>query len=283
VRHIRILAALGAVALITLATPAAAQSYADIKGMDERFSLNLGGFFQDFTTTLRLDSATLGNGTTIDFEGDLGADSHKTSFRADGYWRFGRHGRFDFGFLSFSRSNSKSISRDIQFGDHVYHAGATLSTEMRVTEVDMYYAYSFLNTGEAEVGAKIGISAMFHSASIEGTGNITGPNGSTSGGFAADDKSFVAPIPAVGIYVRYTLLPGLLIGGQVRGLPTVTISGYSGSMVDAGGYMEWYPWKNFGIGGGYQYTKITAGRESSPSVELDYTYSGVIAYASVKF
>ena len=264
-RQRRILTALGAAILITLATPAAAQSYADIKGMDERFSLDIGGFFQNFETTLRLDSATLGNGSTIDFEHDLGGDSSKTSFRAAGYWRFGRHGRLDFGFLTFSRSNSKTISRDLQFGDHVYHAGASLATEMRVSELDLYYAYSFLNTGEAEIGAKIGISAMFHSSSIEGSGNITGPGGTTAGSFAADDRSFVAPIPAVGIYVRYTLLPGLWIGGQLRGLPEVTISGYQGSMIDTGAYIEWYPWKNFGFGGGYQYTKITAGREDAPA------------------
>lgn len=284
-KHPRTLAAIGAavVIMIALATPAAAQSYADVKGMDERFSLDLGGFFQNFTTTLRLDSATLGNGTTIDLERDLGADSHKTAFRAQGYWRFGRHGRFDFGVLTFSRSNSHTIDRDIQFGDHVYHAGATLAHEFRVTEVDAYYAYSFVNTGEVEVGAKLGISAMFHSVSIDGSGSITGPGGSASGGFAADDRSFVAPIPAIGVYLRYTLLPGLLIGGQLRGLPTVTISGYSGSMIDTGGYIEWYPWKNLGFGGAYVYTKITAGREANPVISLDYSYSGPMVYLSLKF
>ena len=54
-------------------------------------------------------------------------------------------------------------------------------------------------------------------------------------------------------------------------------------MIDTGGYLEYYPWKNFGFGGGYQYTKITAGREADPVIELDYTYNGPIAYVSLKF
>jgi len=282
-RHLRILAAIGAAAFIALATPAAAQSYADVKGMDERFSLDLGGFFQDFTTTLRLDSATLGNGTTIDFERDLGQDSKKTSFRTQGYWRFGRHGRFDFGLLTYVRSASHTITKDIQFGDHVYRAGATVDSRFSVTEVDAYYAYSFVNTGQLELGAKLGISALFHTTSIEGSGSISGPGGTVSSNRAVDDRTFVAPIPAIGVYARYTLLPGLWISGQLRGLPTVTISGYSGSMIDTGGFISWYPWKNVGFGGGYAYTKITAGHDANPAISVDYSYSGLTAYLSLAF
>src|SRR5471030_1431304 len=181
VRHLRTLAAIGAAAVITLATPAAAQSYADVKGMDERFRLDFGGFFQKFDTTLRLDSAALGRGTEINFEDDLGHDANKTSFRASGYWRFGRHGRFDFGVITWNRSNSHTIARDIEFGDHVYHAGATVDSNMRITEVDAFYAYSFVNTGEFELGAKLGFSVVFHSVSFDATGFITGPGGTVSG------------------------------------------------------------------------------------------------------
>jgi hypothetical protein len=276
-------AAAAAVALIVLAAPAAAQSYADVKGMDERFRLDLGGFFQQFDTTLRLDSESLGTGTEINFEDDLGQDARKTSFRASGYWRFGRHGRFDFGFLTFSRSNSTTITRDIQFGDHVYHAGATIDSKFSSTQVEAYYAYSFVNTGEVELGAKLGISALFQSVKFEGSGNITGPGGTVSGSRASEDRSVVAPIPAIGAYGRFTLLPGLLISGHVRGLPTVTISGYSGSLIDAGAFLDWYPWRNFGFGAGYSYWKITFEREADPTIQIDYSYSGPLVYLTLAF
>jgi len=282
-KHLRILAAIGAAAVITLASPAAAQSYGDVKGMDERFRLDLGGFFQKFDTTLRLDSATLGQGTEINLEDDLGQESNKTTFRASGYWRFGRHGRFDFGVLTIARSATRTISKDIQFGDHVYRAGATLDSKLTATQVDAYYAYSFVNTGELELGAKLGFSVLFNSAEINGSGTITGPGGTVSGSRASDDRSVVAPIPAIGAYGRFTLLPGLLISGHVQGLPNVTISGYSGESVDAGGTLDWYPWKNVGFGGGYSYTKITFTREADPTISFEYTYSGPIVYLSLAF
>jgi hypothetical protein len=252
-------AAAAAAALIVLAAPAAAQSYADVKGMDERFRLDLGGFFQKFDTTLRLDSTALGRGTEINLEDDLGQDANRTSFRASGYWRFGRHGRFDFGVLTWTRSATRTIARDIEFGDHIYH------------------------TGEFELGAKLGFSLLFHSASFDGTGSITGPGGTVSLTTASDDRSVVAPIPAFGAYFRFTLLPRLFITGQARGLPTVTISGYSGNMFDGGAYLDWYPWQNVGLGGGYSYTKLTFGRDADPVIQVEYSYSGPMVYLTLAF
>jgi hypothetical protein len=284
VKQLRALAAIGAAAVFTLATPALAQSYSDVKGMDERFRLDIGGFFQKFDTTLRLDSAALGTGTTINFEDDLGQPTNRTSLRVSGYWRFGQHARFDFGVITWSRSNTHTITKDIEFGDHVYHAGATVDSRLAVTQADAYYAYSFVNTGEVELGAKLGFSVLFNSTSFSATGNVTGPGGgAVSGSFASDSRSIVAPIPAVGAYGRFTLLPGLFITGQARGLPTVTISGYSGSMFDGGAYLDWYPWKNVGIGGGYSYTKIVFERESSPNVRFEYSYSGPLVYLTLAF
>lgn len=280
----RIALMLPAAAFLLAAGAAQGQgSYEQVKGMDERFRLDLGGFFQKFDTTLRLDSNILGRGTDIDLEGDLGADSTKTTFRASGYWRFGRHGRFDFGFLTISRSATRTISKDIEFGDHVYRAGATLDSKLSATQVDAYYAYSFVNTGEVELGAKLGFSVLFNKAEISGSGTITGPGGTVSGSRASDDRSVVAPIPAIGVYGRFTLLPGLLISGHAQGLPTVTISGYSGDAIDAGATLDWYPWKNFGFGAGYSYTKITFTREADPTISFEYTYSGPIVYLSLAF
>jgi hypothetical protein len=283
VKHPRTLAASALAALVAIALPASAQSYADVKGMDERFRLDLGGFFQSFDTTLRLDSTALGRGTEINFEDDLGQDSNKTSFRANGYWRFGRHGRFDFGVLTYSRSATHTINRDIEFGDHVYHAGATVDSQMRTTQVEAYYAYSFVNTGEAELGAKLGFSAIFHSIQFDATGSITGPGGTVSGSRASDSRSVVAPIPAIGLYGRFTLLPRLFISGYAKGLPNITIGDYGGSMFDGGAFVDWYPWKNVGFGGGYSYTKITFERTTDPTVSFDYSYSGPTVYLTLAF
>jgi hypothetical protein len=87
----------------------------------------------------------------------------------------------------------------------------------------------------------------------------------------------------IGAYARFTLLPGLLISAHGRGLPTVTISSYSGSMFDGGAFLDWYVWKNFGVGGGYSYTKITFERTGDLTVRFDYSYSGPLVYLTLAF
>jgi hypothetical protein len=215
--------ALTGIFCLAAASPAAAQytsSAAAIRGMDERFRLNLGGFFQNFSTTLRLDSAALGTGTEISLEDDLGQNAKKTTFRADGYWRFGPHGSLQFAFLSWNRSNSVTLTKDIQFGDHVYHAGATANSRLRITDAEIYYALSLVNNGETELGTMLGVSVLFSSASFDATGYITGPDGTTvTGSVAADNRSLVAPIPAIGSFFRYTLLPRFFVYGRIKGLP----------------------------------------------------------------
>ena len=65
----------------------------------DRFSLGLGGANLGLNTTIRLDSAELGQGTSLNFEDDLGLDSSKLvpaiNFRA----RLGRRHVFDLGWL----------------------------------------------------------------------------------------------------------------------------------------------------------------------------------------
>ena len=158
-----------------------------------------------------------------------------------------------------------------------------MDSRLTTTQVDLYYAYSFVNTGELELGAKLGFSLLFNSVKVDASGFVTGPGGSVSGSTAADNRSLVAPIPAIGAYLRFTLLPRLFISGHAQGLPTVTISGYSGNAFDGGATLDFYPWKNVGFGGGYSYTKIMAGRNADPTVRFEYSYSGPLVYLSLAF
>ncbi len=282
----RILIAFSALLLVAAALPAAAQyasSYEAVKGMDERFQMNLGGFFQKFDTTLRLDSEQLGRGTEINLEDVFGQDSSKTSFRADGYWRFGRHGSLQLAFLTWSRSGSNTLNRDIQFGDNVFHAGVATSSKLTVTDIELYYAYSFVNTGEMEFGLMLGASTVINSGSFEASGSITGPGGTTTVATKVEDTNLVAPIPALGGLFRYTLLPRFMFVARARGLPKVTISGYSGTMFDGRAGLDYYFTKNVGIGGSYNYTRIKFAKEGSTTLQFDYRFSGPYFYIGVAF
>jgi hypothetical protein len=271
--------------LLAGAGPARAQGSQDwvaVKGMDERFRLDLGGFFQKFETTVRVDSEKYGQGSEVGLEDDLGLSSNQANFRADGYWRFGRHGRLDFAYTGWNRQADHVIDRDITIGDTTYHAGATLDSRLRVTLVELYYGYSFWNTPKFEAGLQLGLSGAFSKTQFEGTGTISGGGGSAGGSFSTEDRSLVAPIPAIGIQARWTIVPKLLVSGRFRGLGA-TIDNVKASSTQGRVALDYYPWKNVGFGAAYDYMDIKIEKQSSPSVELDYKFSGPMAYLSLVF
>jgi hypothetical protein len=269
-------------AVVLAAAPAAAQSYAQVKGMDERFRLDVGGFFQDFSTAVRIDSAN-GPGTDISFEDDLGLDSSKTSFRLDGYWRFGRRGRVDFAYTSYRRSNDRVLDRQITVGDTVYDVGASVYSETSVSVAELYYAWSLLNTGEAEVSVMLGASTFINKFEFEGTGYVTGGGGGTASSFQREETDLVVPIPAIGASVRYTLLPGFMAHGRVRWMKA-TIDQYTGSMLDWRAGLDYFFTKNFGVGAVWTSTDIDVEKEMDKgNVAFSYKFDGPVGYLSFTF
>jgi hypothetical protein len=258
----------------------ASADYAAVKGMDERFRMDLGGFAQKFETTIRLDSEKYGKGTELSLEDDLGLSSDQINFRADGYWRFGRHGRIEFAYTGWNRNASHVLDKDIVAGGTTYHAGATLDSKLRVSLVELYYGYSFWNTGKFEAGLEIGATALVNNIELEGTGTIEGGGQSAGGSFSRQSRSVVAPVPAIGANVRYTIIPGLLVSGKIRGLGA-TIDNIKASVLEGRAILDYYPWKNVGFGAGYDYMDIKVTKETDPTVEFEYRYSGPLVYLSL--
>ena len=284
-RALRLLAPAAALALVLCAPQAVSQSSSDwvaVKGMDERFRLDIGGFFQNFTTTVRVDSEKYGRGTEVSLEDDLGLSSNQANFRADGYWRFGRHGRIEFAYTGWNRNNTHTLDKDIVIGDTTYHAGANLETKLRVSLVELYYGYSFWNTPKFEAGLEIGATALISRNEFSGNGSVSGSGQSGAASFSAESRSVVAPVPAIGALVRYTILPGLLVSGKIRGL-SATIDNVKGSVLEGRAMLDYYPWKNVGFGAGYDFMDIKIAKQSDPTVELEYRYSGPMVYVSLAF
>ena len=153
------------------------------EGMDERFRIDLGGFFQTFDTTLSLDSAGPSAGTEINLEDDLGQDTRKTSFAADGYWRFGRarpprlRRTADVQPLGLAHP----ITKDIVFGDHDLPRGGADRQQLRSTSASSTTPTRSSTTGELEFGLEArALGRSSTSFEIYATGSVTGPRGHRS-------------------------------------------------------------------------------------------------------
>ncbi len=269
-------------ALLFAASPALAQSYAQVKGMDERLRIDFGGFSQRLDTSLRID-APGAPGSEVKLEDDLGLDSRKTSFRLDGYWRFGRRGRVEFGYQTVRRAGQRALERRIEVGDTVYDAGASVSSSSRVDVAELYYSWSLLNTGEAELAFLLGASTFVNKWSFEGTGLVRGGGAGGAGSLRREETDLTVPVPAVGASFRYTLLPGFMAHGRVKWMKA-TIDAYSGRMLDWRAGLDYYLSKSLGIGAVWSSTDVDLEKERDEgNVAFHYRYKGPIGYVSLAF
>lgn len=264
-------------AAIALAAPALAQSGKayDLqqRGMDETFRLDVGGFFEKFATTLRAGDASGSAGTEFGLEDVLGAPDSKTTLRVDGALRLSRRSSVLFGYRTSNRSSSAVVQRDIAFGDQTYRAGAQVDSQFRVDVGELYYAYSLVNSGEAEFALMLGVSAFYNRASL---------SVSSLAAAQPDSRNLFAPVPAVGATFRYALYPKFFAWGTIKGL-TGTASGYHGSMLSWSAGLDWYFTKNIGIGGGYEYVKLDFEKLETRQFALSYQTNGPVAYVSIAF
>jgi hypothetical protein len=270
----------GAFAMPSLAQFNAQQS--QVRGMNERFRLDLGGFFQKLDTTIQLGGSNGGAGTEVNLEDVLGQDARQTTFRADGYWRFGPHGRLDFGYRGWNRQSDRVLSQDITVGDQTYHVGANIDTHMQVNVADLFYSYSFANNGETELGLSLGASVYRTKFEAEVMATLSGGGGTASGSTTAESRDVIAPIPALGAYFTFTLLPRFFFYAKAKGI-TGAASGYHAEMLDAKVGLDYYFGQNVGIGAGYNYVTITVQHDETREFRINYKYSGPLAYLSLAF
>ena len=129
--------------------------------------------------------------------------------------------------------------------------------------------------------ATVDMDAIFPSGTCAALGSAFLKSRS-SFAFDAEIKDFIAPIPALEGYFTFTLMPQLFLNARARGLKA-TISGSSGSMLEATGTLDLFITSGFGIGGGYNYTRIDYTRDSDTLTKVRYHYSGPVFYVALAF
>ena len=249
-----------------LAAPAAADSLDD-----DRFSLSLGVFITDRNTKARFDSS-LGDGTDIDFEKDLGLNSSDSVFRVDGYVRFSERHRADFSVFDLSRKNSKQIEKEIQWGDTLYSIDTVVESDNGLSIYKAAYTYSFLNGEDGYLGATLGIYVADWKVSIEEE---------TTG--LAEVGDLTAPMPVIGLRGEYALSDrwSFRASGEFF---FVEYDNVDGSLVDIYAGFDYSIRDHLSLGIGFNRVTINVdSTKSSFGGALDWQYSGALAFLKFDF
>ena len=276
----KIRTALGAAALLLASLPAWAQIPDQVP---ETFRLRLGGIFASFSTEI-IASRPNAPGSDINFTSEGLTDDHKNTFRGEGYWNFAGRSYLDFGYVDFRLEGNKSITKDFTFNGDVYKAGAQVSGETKSQYIYAAYRYGIVKNPNVHFGLSLGVTYAKLSASLSATAGVQRPDGTVIQGGATTERSVSVPVPLLGADLEVRLAQGLTLMARARGIG-VTIDPYSGSWIEFAGGLNWYFAQHFGIGGAYEYQKITLKKdESTPDAfRFEQRYDGPRVYFLLTF
>jgi len=245
----------------------------------DRYWAGLEFFYPTISSTARFDAtATARPGTTINLEDELDLTDRKGTPYLGLGMRLGEAWRLEFEYYSLQRDATKTITRQIDWGDTTFPIGATLNTQFDSTIYRLTGGWSFIKTPQAEAGLGFGLHITDFTTQLSGQG--TGPLGL---GFQREAHDTLVPLPTVGLYGTYMATPQLALRGRVDYL-SLNYEDYDGRLINWMAAFDWRFTKNFGAGVGYRYVDYKVGvTKSDFNGEVKYTFKGPTIFVNLGF
>lgn len=275
--------------LETLRQQAAAAAPADRLGpFDETVGLRVGSMYaSSFKTEASLDS-DFGIGTSVRLEDEIDMDDNTDSFRADLYWRLGRRHRIDLGWFDLKRSGTRTIERDIRWGELEFDVGASVTAELQTEVIPLRYSYNILTGEDHELGLGFGIYGMMLRASMQGQVST----GSGGGASVEDSETFRTPVPLP----LFSIQGGWAFADRFRAVGLLQyfyidletnigqLDEVEGSIIDASLGVEYDATDNVCVGASVNWFRFDAmAREEPLELEVEYAFTGLFLYLGLRF
>jgi hypothetical protein len=154
----------------------------------------LGVFLPAFRTEMRVDNDELGSGDNVALGRDLGVDQDDSGGWFGVEWRFATRHRIGITYSRFTLGGERVIARELQIGDEVFPAGASVSSQIRLEIIPITYSYSFLKRERDELAVTAGLHWSRLRFSAEGSASLGAQD------FARDSTSDAdVPLPLLGL------------------------------------------------------------------------------------
>lgn len=253
--------------LLSLTTVAHAQQTRDW----DRFRLGAGAFFMDLDTTTEVTSSTLGRGTTIDLEDDLGMETTQTDLFLFARYRFARKHSIGVGFLSIERGGDVTLKKEIQFGDDIFSIGSDVESIFDFELLQLNYRYAFLSRKKFDIAVSFGINSIGYDIALR-----------TLDGTVEGRENEKYPVPSLGLESRFRFARGWSLGIGVAYFDFST-DDWKANFLVTDIDVEYFPWRHLGFGVGYNRLEIGYEEEGSDALVVDFTYDGVLVRAIASF
>lgn len=270
-RHLRTASSWAALTLATAAAPAMAVE--NSLPVIDRVGVWVGGYNVDAEGDLSLStpdgSQSTGKQRVID-----GSDVVKRA-RVD-WLLFDRQG-FSVDLYHYSQNKTLGVSEPFTYNGQNYSATAQLNTKTSFDIGNFSYRWWF---GGEDTVAGVGVGAAYYKVKLNYTASATlgGLSQTISDG---EKKDAWAPLVTLGFRHRISdqvRLYADLSGSKKNGGETY------GDIVNAGAGVEWFPWRNIGVGAEYNHTRIRVNYRTDDAVaKLDLKLNGPALYLRMRF
>jgi len=248
----------------------------------EKAYIDIGWFFADTNSSVRLGEGNLGLGVSLDLEDFLNLDSTSSAFRIDGGWRFTKNMRhkLELGWFAFHRDATGWIDEDIvippELGGGIITGNVTTKFDFDI--IKLKYEYSFILDDRLDLNLGIGVFVMPIEIGVQavvggvGTGKL--------------EEDITAPLPVVGLGFDFAITPKWFVRQDLE-LFYVSIGKFEGGITSTSVALEYLPWKHVGFGLGLDAMRVRLEADGSdyPGVnfkgEIDFNYIGAQVYVKV--
>ncbi len=244
----------------------------------DRVSVWVGGYYADTNTTIGAsDSRGLLNGD-VNLERNLGFKENETVPRARLDFLIGDSQGFSFDYYSINRSRTKKLAGDISYGGNDYKASASVRGKLDFDFGSAAYRWWF-GHGNDVFGVGIGGAYYRVNAGISGQASYNGEPIAA----ASTSSSARAWAPMLQVGWRHAFNDQWRMYLDASGVKKNGGS-LNGHIYNAALGLEWFPWKNVGLGAEYGYTRINLRqRNDNYNASLDMKLKGPSLFVRFRF
>ncbi|MBF4516645.1 hypothetical protein IRZ71_09830 [Flavobacterium sp. ANB] len=247
-----------------------------------RFKVTAGVFFPTNNTEVEVGSNNGNFGNLIDFEKDLGFKKNTNSFTAAFEWRISRRSRLGTEYFYLKRTASKTLQKEIEFGDHTYPIDARVAAFMNNEIVRVTYGYAIISKPKYEIGALIGAHVLLGDVGLRLEGN-------TQAVEYRDNFDFTAPLPDLGLWGEFVLGRKVGLYANVNYF-AIKINDVDGRLWSYNLSVLYNVYKNFSLTAGYTGLNIRVDVEKArlngffkwgyngPTLAATYSFGGHVKF-----
>jgi len=241
-------------------------------GTPDTLRVFAGAFIADLDTQSQVTSSGLG-GRKFSLENDLGLKNDDAVIFGGLRWRFGRRHSLGIMHMGLDRDADETLTRELAIGDETFTINTMTMTKFDYRTTNLDYRYSFIANDRLDAGLLVGINHIDFDFEVVGDTGL--PNGAVVRNSVREAEAF--PVPSIGVGFRYVLNQDwyLRFGATYFRYDD---GDWDAALLLAGIGVEWFPWRHFGFGVGYDLVRIDYDEDSDPEADefdVKFDYDGV--------